>query len=196
MQGRQSRRGFMAAAAAGAVALIGGTSAPADEGGPPETTTIRLELEDVPPRFVNCDAPLRLAKELLSEEGFVDVRHILHPPTTLETTQAYSRGEIDFGVMFAPNLLRRLDAGIPITALAGMHSGCFELFAHEHFRTFTDLRGKRVGLGLGRGSVEQLFISIMAAWVGVHPKSDIQWITTDDVAEPIDLFVQGRIDAY
>ena len=97
--------------------------------------------------------------------------------------------------MFAPNLLRRLDAGIPITALAGMHSGCFELFAHEHIRTFTDLRGKRVGLGIGRGSVGQLFVSIMAAWVGVDPK-DIQWITTDDVAAPIDLFVQGRIDAY
>ena len=98
--------------------------------------------------------------------------------------------------MFAPNVLRRLEAGIPITALAGMHSGCFELFAHEHIRTFTDLRGKRVGLGLGRGSVEQSFVSIMAAWVGVDPKTDIQWITTDDVAEPIDLFVQGRIDAY
>ena len=83
MQDRQSRRGFMAAASAGAVALIGGTSAPADEGGPPETTTIRLELEDVPPRFVNCDAPLRLTKELLLAEGFVDVRHILHPSRRL-----------------------------------------------------------------------------------------------------------------
>jgi NitT/TauT family transport system substrate-binding protein len=77
-----------------------------------------------------------------------------------------------------------------------MHPGCFELFAHEHIRTFADLRGKRVGLGTGRGSTEQVFVSIMAAWVGVDPKTDIQWVTTDDVAEPLDLFVQGRTDAY
>ena len=49
MQDRQSRRGFMASASAGAIALIGGTSAPADEGAPPETTTIRVSLEDTPP---------------------------------------------------------------------------------------------------------------------------------------------------
>ena len=72
----QSRRRFMAFASVGAAALIGGTSAPADEGGPPETTTIRLQLEDVPPRYVNCDAPLRLAKELLLAEGFADIRYV------------------------------------------------------------------------------------------------------------------------
>jgi NitT/TauT family transport system substrate-binding protein len=189
----QSRRRFMAFAPVGAAALIGGTSAPADEGGPPETTTIRLRLADVPPRYVNCDAPLRLAKELLLAEGFTDIRYVYNKD--LAFTQAFSRGEIDLGIMFAPNILRRLDAGIPITALAGVHSGCFELFAHEHIRTFTDLRGKRVGLGNGRGSIGQLFVSIMTAWVGLDPK-DIQWITTDDVAEPIDLFVQARIDAF
>jgi NitT/TauT family transport system substrate-binding protein len=190
----QSRRRFMTSASAGAVALIGGTSAPAEEGGPPETTTIRLELEDTPPRYVNCDAPIRLAKELLSAEGFADIRHVT-TNAGLAYTQAFSRGEIDFGIMFAPNVVRRLDVGIPITALAGMHPGCFELFAHEHIRTFADLRGKRVGLGTGRGSTEQVFVSIMAAWVGVDPKTDIQWVTTDDVAEPLDLFVQGRTDA-
>jgi NitT/TauT family transport system substrate-binding protein len=191
----QCRRRFMASAAVGAAALIGGTSAPADEGGPPETPTIRLHLEETPPDEVNCGAPIRLAKELLSAEGFADIRDVT-TKAGLAYTQAFSRGEIDFGVMFPSGILRRLEAGIPITALAGMHSGCFELFAHEHIRTFTDLRGKRVGLGTGRGTVEEWFVSIMAAWVGLNPKTDIQWITTDDVAEPMDLFVQGRIDAY
>jgi NitT/TauT family transport system substrate-binding protein len=191
----QSRRRFMASASVGAAALIGGTSAsPADEGGPPETTTIRLSLEDASPQYVNCDAPLRLAKELLSAEGFADIRYIVDPSSELAYRREFSRGEIDFGIMFAPNIPRRLDAGVPITALAGMHSGCFELFAHEHIRTFSDLKGKRVGLG--PGSVKQSFVSIMAAWVGLDPKTDIQWITTGEVAEPIDLFVQGRTDAY
>jgi hypothetical protein len=76
----QSRRRFMASASVGATALIGGTSAPADEGGPPETTTIRLHLEDTPPDTVNCDAPLSLAKELLSAEGFADIRYVYGKP--------------------------------------------------------------------------------------------------------------------
>jgi NitT/TauT family transport system substrate-binding protein len=35
----------------------------------------------------------------------------------------------------------------------------------------------------------------MAAHVGLDPERDISWITTDDVANPMELFVQGKIDA-
>src|SRR4051812_37795249 len=93
----QSRRRFMASASVGTAALISGTSAPADEGGPLETTTIRLRLEDTPPRNVNCDAPLRLAEDLLSSEGFTDIRYV-HNKAGLAYNQAFTRGEIDFGV--------------------------------------------------------------------------------------------------
>jgi NitT/TauT family transport system substrate-binding protein len=79
--------------------------------------------------------------------------------------------------------------------LAGVHPGCFGLFAHEPIRTFTDLTGKRVGIEDGLGSAAHLFVSIMAAHVGLDPQTDINWVTTDDVANPMELFVQGRIDA-
>ena len=58
-----------------------------------------------------------------------------------------ARGEIDFtrelrGRRSSPPI----DAGEPITVLAGVHPGCFELFAHEHIRSITDLKGKSVGV--------------------------------------------------
>ena len=36
----------------------------------------------------------------------------------------------------------------------------------------------------------------MAAHVGLDPERDIDWITTDDVASPMELFVSGDIDGY
>jgi NitT/TauT family transport system substrate-binding protein len=94
---------------------------------------------------VACNAPVGVARELLAAEGFTDIRYV---PVKggLAYGQAFARGEIDFAFMFAPGFLHRLDAGVPITAVAGIHSGCFELFAHEHIRTFTDLKGKQVGI--------------------------------------------------
>ena len=47
------------------------------------------------------------------------------------------RGEIDFISGFAIQQLKALDAGVPMTVLAGLHAGCFELFAQK---TSTGLR--------------------------------------------------------
>ena len=69
----------------------------------------------------------------------------------------------------------QLDAGEPVTALAGVHAGCYELFAHEPIRTISDLKGKRVGIqGLGSGG--HLYLAIMAAHVGLDPHKDIDWV--------------------
>ena len=58
-----------------------------------------------------------------------------------------------------------------------MHSGCYELFAHEPIRTISDLKGKRVGIReLGSGG--HLFLAIMAAHVGLDPHKDIDWVAT------------------
>jgi hypothetical protein len=35
-----------------------------------------------------------------------------------------------------------IDSGEPIVILAGVHVGCFELFATERVRTISDLKGK------------------------------------------------------
>jgi NitT/TauT family transport system substrate-binding protein len=138
--------------------------------------------------------PLLITEELLRAEGFTDVRYVRvknGPPYA----QAFERREIDFTLRFAPGASRWLDAGVPITVLAGVHPGCFGLFAHENIRTFVDLKGKQVGIEDVLGSANHLFVSIMAAHVGLDPERDISWITTDDVANPMELFVQGKIDA-
>ena len=63
-----------------------------------------------------------------------------------------------------------------------VHPGCFELFVHEPIRAVTDLKGKRVGVRCAGGPT-QLYVSIMAAHVGVDPEQDIEWVTTDDVPD-------------
>jgi NitT/TauT family transport system substrate-binding protein len=193
MQIIHSRRNLLfTLSAAGAASVLGPRTSVADEA-PPETTTIRIQREE----FDNaiCLAPEFVAEELLRTEGFTDVQYVVtrNGPAF---TEAFERGEIDFGFMFAPGAVRRLDDGIPITVVAGVHPGCFELFVHEPIRTVTDLKGKRVGVPDRRGAPPQLYVSIMAAHVGLDPEQDIDWITTDDVARPMELFLRGEVDAY
>jgi NitT/TauT family transport system substrate-binding protein len=203
MRMTQSRRDFLAAASLAATAGIRAPRASLAEEPPPEVTTIRLRLEPGTVKLLDpgvvenpiCIAPQYLAGELLSAEGFAEVRYVSVQGGPAYS-QAFERRELDFGLMFAPGAVRRLDAGVPITVLAGVHPGCFELFAHEHIRGVADLKGKQVGIDEGRGSPPQLYVSVMAAHVGVDPEKEINWVTTDDVARPIDLFTQGRIDAY
>jgi NitT/TauT family transport system substrate-binding protein len=203
----RSRRDFLTTlSAAGAASVLGARRSLADEG-PPETTTIRIRLEPGTVKLLDqavdkpiCIAPKYVAKELLAAEGFTDIRYVPvqgGPPYT----QAYERGEIDFGIGFAPGAMRRLEAGVPITVLAGVHPGCFELFVHEHIRSVADLKGKQVGIDEGPGSTQQLstqqlFVSVMAAHVGLDPEKDIIWVSPDSGASPMELFVQGKIDAY
>jgi NitT/TauT family transport system substrate-binding protein len=81
-----------------------------------------------------------------------------------------------------------------MTAVAGLHSGCYELFAHEPIRTVRDLKGRRVGVRrLVSGSYLQ--VAIMAANVGLDPRKDIEWVTSPHIA-PKDLFVDGKVDAF
>ncbi len=197
----QTRRQFVGSiSAAGAAGLLGSAPALADEP-PPEVTTIRLRREPEPVRLIDqgvedpiCIAPQYIAQELLRAEGFTDVRYVTVGGPVY--TQAFARGEVDFSLMFAPGAVRRLDAGVPITVLAGVHPGCFELFAQAHIRTVADLKGKRVGIDVPLGTPEHLYVSMMAAYVGLDPQKDITWVTVDDVANPMELFVQGKIDAY
>jgi NitT/TauT family transport system substrate-binding protein len=153
----QSRRDFLATlSAAGAASVLGARAALADEG-PPETTTIRLALDPA-----ICIAAWYIADELLRAEGFTEVRY-LRP---ISTGDAVARGEADFSVDTGAWIVSLLDAGEPITALAGVHSGCYELFAHEPIQTVSDLKGKRVGIRALR-SAGHLYISMMAAHVGL-----------------------------
>jgi NitT/TauT family transport system substrate-binding protein len=180
----QNRRHFLASVSlAAAATVLGSRDSLADEG-PPETTTIRLAW------YPNiCTAPADIAADLLRAEGFTDVRYIRKLPV-----DAVARGDIDFDFETAAWVAFQLGAGEPITALAGVHPGCYELFAHESIRTISDLKGKRVGIGY-LGSSGHLLLAIMAAQVGLDPREDIDWVASPD-GNFMALLAEGEVDAF
>ena len=144
MRVTQSRRGFVTSASAvGAAALLGGRPSFADEA-PPETTTVRLlKIPGI------CIAPQYLAEELLRTEGFNDVRYVVSEAGQVQA-ELVARGEADFSLNFIAPLVAQMDAGGGIKVLAGVHPGCFELFANERVRSVLDLKG-RTGFTHERG---------------------------------------------
>jgi NitT/TauT family transport system substrate-binding protein len=188
-----SRRDFLASlSAAGAAGILGARGSLADEG-PPEVTTIRLRHD---PSI--CAAPLFIAEDLLRAEGFTRIQYVpirSGPPVV----QAIGDREIDFGTEFAGLLALPLDAGAPITVVAGLHTGCFELFAHEPIRTIGDLKGRKVGIN-ALGSGKHMYIAIMAAQVGLDPHKDIAWIEGSPQKPlqlfPMELFIERKVDAF
>jgi NitT/TauT family transport system substrate-binding protein len=109
-------------------------------------------------------------------------------------SQAIGRGEVDLSLHFAALLIPAIDAGETITVLAGMHIGCFELFANEHIRSIRDLKGKKVGIQ-GAGVQQHAFLTAMATYVGLDPVKDIDWVMSPTTA-PMELFAEGKIDAF
>jgi NitT/TauT family transport system substrate-binding protein len=139
-----------------------------------------------------CVAPVYIAEELLRAEGFTDIRY--NDASVIGAIAPVARGEVDFAPIYASQSVRAIDAGEPVTLLAGVMVGCFELFAREGIGSIAELKGKRIGVQ-AEGSLSQQLPTLMAAQVGLDPVKDIQWIT-DPSIKPIELFVQGKIDAF
>jgi NitT/TauT family transport system substrate-binding protein len=190
----QSRRRFLTdlgitgVAAVGGVGAIGvGSRTSLAEEPPPEITTIRLEK--VPP--VTCIAPEYVADELLRAEGFTDIRYELEDKPPL---QMIARNELDWTLEFAPAAIKEFEAGAAATIVAGVHVGCFELFAQEHIRGMTDLKGRTVGVSAQTETPRDL-VSIMANYVGLDPDKDINWVHNPS-ARSMELFIERKIDAF
>jgi NitT/TauT family transport system substrate-binding protein len=184
----QNRRRFLTTLSSASAASLMGAPASFAQGEPPETTTIRLAKS----RSI-CVAPQYVADELLRAEGFTDV-HYVPSDAGIRQSKALASGEIDFTLHFSPLVLIPIDAGDKITIIAGVHVGCFELLATERIRSIADLKGKTVGVP-DFGTSPHVFVSIMAAHVGLDPVKDINWVTSPLVA-PMELFADGRIDAW
>ena len=186
----QSRRHFLASlTAAGATGGLGARTALADEG-PPETTAIRLSRD-----AAICLAPGYIADDLLRAEGFTDIRYV--PRTQVNPV---ADGEVDFSFETAPWIVSQVAAGQPITALTGLHVGCYELFAYEPVRTLRDLKGKRISIhSLGSGT--HVYLAAMAAYIGLDPHQDINWIVppadfSGASGTAMQLFADGKSDAF
>jgi NitT/TauT family transport system substrate-binding protein len=181
----QTRRRFLAALAlAGAAGVLRVPRALAAEGSL-ETTSVRL----VNDRSI-CIAPEYVADELLRAEGFTDIRYV-EAPGSLQY-DAFLRGELDFANFLGASI-PLIEAGAPIVVLAGINIGCFELFAREGIRHIADLKGRTIGLSTAPVDL----LRLMAAEVGLDPVKDIRWVTASDGrADPLELFAQGKIEAF
>jgi NitT/TauT family transport system substrate-binding protein len=184
-----NRRAFLyTTAMSGTTALLGAPTPPVAAEPPPETTTLRLvKIPSV------CQAPQYVAGELLQAEGFTDVQYV-RKAGALGITEALAAGEADINNHFAAPSIVRIEAGDPIVILGGLHIGCFELFGTDRVRTIRDLKGKIVAV-LEIGSAQHVFLSTMAAYVGLDPRRDINWVTHRP-AESMRLLAEGKVDAF
>ena len=182
----QTRRRFLATAS---LASAGGLLRPPRAGaadGALETTSVRF------PKVLGvCVSPQFAAEELLRAEGFTDIHYI--ETEAAGVAGAIGHGKLDFGLNYAPLLIPAIDAGESLTMLAGIHVGCFELFAKEEIGNVADLKGRSVGVQ-DWGSTAHVLVALMAAHVGLDPAKDIRW-TADPKVRPIDQFIEGKIDA-
>ena len=159
----------------------------------------RVAAEPPPrrPRLGGCGAPPSAWPPIMSlknccTEGFTEVRHV---QTSVQLwTQAVLSGEVDIVLNFVGPLLVRLDAGDPLVILAGGHVGCFELFGTERVRAIRDLKGKTVSVP-ELGSPQHVFLTSIAAHVGLDPGKEIDWVIHPR-AKAMQLLTEGKIDAF
>ena len=184
-----SRRGFLTRASTlGAASLIGVPQIALAEP-PPETTTFRIAQGP----FI-CYAPQMLAEAMLRQEGFTNVEYIPIPAYHTHATFV-ADGGVDLAVFGPTSAIRALDEGWPLTMVAGVHVGCWELFANENIRNVGGLAGKRVAI-LKDSAVDHLWIAAMLAYVGVHPRKQVHWVSTGKLSESMRLFLRGEVDAF
>jgi NitT/TauT family transport system substrate-binding protein len=183
----QSRREFLRwLYGAGTLGFAFGAGARAEP--PPEVTRIRLaKIPGI------CIAPQYIADDLLRAEGFTEIDYVLSEPGTPNAVNVAS-GKVDFSIVFIVTAIVALDLGNRLTMLGGVHPGCFELFVKQGINRLADLKGKSIGIQ-ALGSSPQLFLESMAAYVGLDPMREINWVTDPDL-RPMDRFLRGEIDAF
>jgi NitT/TauT family transport system substrate-binding protein len=188
-QDNWSRREFLSRVSlAGSAALLGLRSEAIAAEPPPEITKLRLARD-----LSLCVAPQHMAEELLRGEGFTDVQYI-PMQGFVGVPKGLASGELDISMQFGGPLIIRVDAGDPIVILAGVHVGCFELFGTNRVRSIRDLKGKTVAIP-ELGSPYHIFLATMAAYVGLDPRKDINWVMHPPV-EAMRLLAEEKIDAF
>ena len=100
-------------------------------------------------------------------------------------------GVVDITFSFIPTDIQRIDAGAPLVVLGGSHIGCVELVAAKHIRSTRDLKGRSVGIDTDT----QVFISMFAAYVGLDPHRDINWVNVP-YRDHVRMLSEGKIDAF
>jgi NitT/TauT family transport system substrate-binding protein len=128
----------------------------------------------------------------LRDEGFTDVQYVRKGRA--EANRALAAGGTQIAMGFIGSYMMQVDEGDPIVVLAGIHVGCFELFATDRIRTIRDLKGKTVSV-TELGSGRHAFLASAMAYVGLDPRRDVKFVTYPP-AESAQLLAEGKIDAY
>ena len=170
----------------GAAGLLGLHHASSDAQPVPETRTVRFCHS---PSI--CVAPQYMAGDLLRAEGFNDVQYLALG--TRVGPDALAEGKADITMWYATGFLPVLDAAKPVVLLAGVHLGCWELFAHEGVRDLRDLKGKTVVCEKFL-SGDHILLSSMLAWAGLNP-NDVKWLSRPG-GSAMNAFVAGQADAF
>lgn len=155
---------------------------------PPEVTRIRLSRQPAV-----CFAPTYVAEELLRLEGFTDVEYVRTEKDGSIGTLA--SGASDLSMMGVSAAMLPLDTDEPITIIAGIHAGCWELMASDRVRSVRELKGKSIAV-IRLRELDHVFISGIMAWVGLDPRTDVRWVETQRMSESMRLFVEGQVDAF
>ena len=173
---------------AAGVSLIGRPNAFAQQA-PPETTTIRIaKIAGI------CVAPQYVADELLRAEGFTDIRYVATDSGT-PAALSLARGEVDFTANYAPPIIVAIDAGEPITIVAGEHVGCFELFANEGIRSIRGFQGqesRRARLGVKLRILSEHHGRLCRA----RSRQGYPLGAESSTVKPMELFAEDKIDAF
>jgi NitT/TauT family transport system substrate-binding protein len=188
-RGRWSRRRFLGGLTlAGTASLLCRRPDPAAAEPPPETKRIRLvKIPSI------CRAPQYIAEDLLKAEGFTDVQYV-DKEGGGASVKALATGEADITMNYVGPTIIGVDAGDPLVFLAGVHVGCFEVFGTNQVRSIRDLKGKTVAV-VELGGSEHVFLTSMAAYVGLDPRKDIRFITRPRL-EAMRLLAEGKIDGF
>ena len=152
---RVDRRDFLARSAALAGVSLLPFSASARAEPPPEIKKVRF-LHD--PSI--CLAPQYLAIELMRLDGFTELPIVDLDPAL--GANMIAGGRADFGMYDVPSLIPMLDTGKRVVVLAGVHSGCWELFANQRVQAIRDLKGKTVAISAMESSEHIYIASILA----------------------------------
>jgi NitT/TauT family transport system substrate-binding protein len=136
-----------------------------------------------------------MAKDFLHEEGFTDVQWVANAPGTAGWI---SSRVADVGPGHPEAIVAAIDAGVPITTLAGLHTGCQELWAAPGIASVRDLRGKRIAV-FQRNANDQffLFFSTLCAYVGIDPLTNVSFFEVGgDYRGLLTAYLEGRSDAF
>jgi len=189
-----NRRRFLQQTSVLAAGSVLGVSRASAAEPPPEIKTIRLVHSEA-----MCMAPDYIAQHLLYAEGFDRIEYIPIQPASGKYSSIWipdmlADGIADISMGAAPGMIAALDRGAPLTVVAGIHAGCYELFGNGNVQSIRDLKGRRVAAA--DAGDEQLFIGSMMSYVGMNPKTDVQWVTTRTLDESMQLFIDNKVDAF